>query len=176
LDPLGLPEPFDFEDSLNNPYSYVAGRPLWGTDPLGLFTLGPDAPARCKKKWDKIQPLLRNPSKECRDYFCQEFNADLDALLSSPFPEIQFRKAPGGAFTCHSRDLTADSTIVVFGKESCQSSSGLLHYAMHELGHYADCWNGGDSKRNEEDGCGAEVACFGFSRGTNCKKRGYPYR
>lgn len=38
------------------------------------------------------------------------------------------------------------------------ATRNALHVVLHELGHYADCFNNGNSFDNEQDGCGAEQA------------------
>jgi RHS repeat-associated protein len=178
-DPLGLPDPVDFDDSYFNLYAYVAANPLVNIDPLGLATIGPDAPSRCRKRWEnKVLPRLSSPSPKCKGFFCETLKTDLDALLQSPFPIIEFESRPGGRFTCDPASATAESTVIKLGRGSCRSTREMLHYVFHELGHYADCLNNGNRYpgHDEGDGCAAETACLGFSLGLNCRNLGYPSR
>jgi RHS repeat-associated protein len=171
-DPLGLPDGLDADENPSSLYATLSNNPNVWTDPLGLVTLPPDAPNRCRKRWiKKVLPRLMAPSQACREFFCETLGTDLDALLHDPFPLIQFREGRGGSFGCATNDTGADQSVVKVGKDSCGSTRELLHTVLHELGHYADCWFNNDRfpYGDEGDGCGAEKACLGFSIGSNCR-------
>jgi RHS repeat-associated protein len=186
-DPVGLPQPEDFDDSFLNLFTYAASNPLLQIDPSGLITLQSDVPKRCRKKWqNKILPrlgkLAENP--DCAAFFCT-LSSDLPSLIQDVLPFIVVQpKQDAGRFRC---DPLADPTtppvefgsdLVVIGKRTlCKSVKKALAVLIHELGHYADCiYNGNAIKPNDHsDGCQAEVACFGGTIGTNCPAR-FPRR
>jgi hypothetical protein len=81
--------------------------------------------------------------------------------------------------------------VINVNMRHCRSAQDFVcHVMVHELGHFANAAynNGyyrpetqqgpsGDPNWNRHyDGCQAEVACFGFSIGTNCQALGYPHR
>jgi RHS repeat-associated protein len=179
-DPIGLPDPIDFDDSYNNLYLYAAANPILLSDPLGLFTLPfDDIPNRCRRRWEKkILPRLKAPTQKCRDFFCEVLNTDFDQLIRGAVPIILLTRGHGGRYLCPSVAPEANPDIIRIGRSSfCGSTREALGVLIHELGHYADCKNNSDRFRDEEDGCGAEVACLGFSVSPEtCGRRGYPVR
>jgi RHS repeat-associated protein len=179
-DPLGLPDAVDFDDSYFNLYQYAVQNPLLNADPTGLITVPwGDLPGRCRRRWErKILPRLLNPTEECDDYFCQKLGTDYRALIQGALPIVVLRPGRGGSFGCHrASELNVEPDVIKVGRRSfCGSTKEALHVVVHELGHYADCWNNNDDFQDEQDGCGAEVACFGFSIGKNCKDLGFPTR
>jgi RHS repeat-associated protein len=181
-DPLGLPAPEDWDDDYLNPYSYAARNPVLFADPTGLVTLLPenDLSPRCRRRWlKKILPRLQTlgGSRDCSDFFCRELGTDLQELINGTLPLIVSPRGLGGYFRCH-RNVPQDIpttfdiepfAITVRKGSLCGRTRDALQSIIHELGHFADCWNNGDRFEDEEDGCGAEFACFGHSIGDNCK-------
>jgi RHS repeat-associated protein len=184
-DPLGLPGPLDFDESYFNLYEYAVQNPLANTDPSGLISIPwNDLPRRCRKRWrNKILPRLSQPTEDCNDYFCETLGADLPTIINSGLPFVLLRRGRGASFGCGFREpvplpISVGKALVIrVGRSSfCGSTEHALHVILHELGHFADCWNG-DRFRDEKDGCGAEVACFGFAiKESQCGGLGFSVR
>jgi RHS repeat-associated protein len=166
-DPMGL-----VDDNVE-PYAYASSNPLLYTDPDGLLVIPAGSGCRALKPKRLARWLSRLANNdECSSYFCDMFGTDLGTLLSpnSP-PFLVLREGHGGGYRW-SRDHYDPSPIYV-GRAHCNNASDFFHVVVHELGHFAD-YQRGDWMQNEEDGCGAEVACFGNTIGANCMALGYP--
>ncbi len=188
-DPLDLGSPEDFDVSYLNLYQYSTSNPLVFVDPTGLITLSADVPRRCRNRWEKkILPRLGNlsSSSNCSDFFCEKLNTDFRRLIDEAPPFVFTGSGIGGEFNC---DPLADPSPTLgssFGSDAIDSKESVickgdirtaLHIIVHELGHFADCENNGDAigREDHSDGCGAEVACFGYSASPSvCGRRGFP--
>jgi len=166
----------------------VNDNPLLEIDPSGLISLVPgNTSKRCRKRWlNKVLPQLKKAASDldCSGYFCRELKTDLQTIISDVLPLLVVTRESGGSYRC-GRDLDPKVYEVVqvepfaiqVGRSLlCGSVRDALHTVLHEAAHFADCQNNADSFKDEEEGCGAEVACFGFSIGNNCRDRGYPFK
>jgi hypothetical protein len=161
------------------------------SDPDGLLTLLGDVSKRCREKWEtktlpRLQGLVNKES--CSKFFCDELKADLASLMQGVLPFLIVKEGSSGSFTADPipsesfrRGALPDS--IEIGKRTlCSSVERTVFAVVHEMGHFADFHFNEDRFKNENnggthyDGCQAEVACFGFAAGLNCKILGYPFK
>ena len=184
-DPLGTEVLEDADDTFANLFIYGLLNPELWEDPSGSVTLAPYAnvPNWCRRRFERkiIPGLVRLLSKRpCRDFFCSELNSNLEFLLRGISPLIEIHGTPttrGGHFDC-----TASPLTISIGRASlCHSTKReARQVVLHELAHYADCVFNRDRFPKTplllEEGCRAEVECFGKSGGDNCRRLGYTFR
>lgn len=129
-DPLGLPEPLDFDDSDVNLFGYAVNNPLFNTDPVREISLpwDPEVPRRCRKRWrNKILPRLQDlaQGENCQDFFCKELKTNLPQLISDVFPFIVVVQGSGGRVPfCPTGG--APGTIEVGKRSFCGSTEETL--------------------------------------------------
>lgn len=65
--------------------------------------------------------------------------------------------------------------VIGISMRECKAMEDFVHTLIHELGHYADFHNNNDSYsvQNHTDGCGADIACFGYTHDRGCEQRGF---
>jgi RHS repeat-associated protein len=181
------PDPIDSKRMLGSrdlTYIYAINNPVILTDRRGLFSCE-DCCNGYERSLKRVRDLVRNNAR-CFDFFVNKLHApaDLKWLDEGNFPCAKMKPGTGGEHDPY----TGNPNEVLVGRDHCGWFKGnkRRHVLLHELAHWADSafnndqWTKNimgefwveraDGARGEE-GCDAEVACFGSSIGNNCNNR-----
>ena len=155
-------------------YVYADSSPLFLTDPLGLATLKPSTKY---PNFDLFVQELTNiinsscQGPDCRAFFSDNFGLEIADIFASDLPRVSVGRprtintvvSTEAFFNCLENRNEIQLPFKLCKNERRPSPRLLRKGAAslyHELAHYADCNDTGNSFPGEE-GCEAEKACFG---------------